>query len=115
MNIKENEDGSYDVEVSGNDAIYGRNTVYRRNYSGGMFRNLAMFYFMNRMMNPYRSSYGYGRRPMDYRSYEPSSREQYSKRNKSYDTSVYKKAPNSTMSNKPRSPNAMRNARNVKA
>ena len=65
MNIKENEDGSYDVEVSGNDAIYGRNTVYRRNYSGGMFRNLAMFYFMNRMMNPYRSSYGYGRRPMD--------------------------------------------------
>lgn len=115
VNIKENEDGSYDVEVSGNDAIYGRNTVYRRNYSGGMFRNLAMFYFMNRMMNPYRSSYGYGRRPMDYRSYEPASREQYSKRNKSYDTSAYKKAPNSTMSNKPRSPNAMRNARNVKA
>ena len=115
VNIKENEDGTYEVETSGNDAIYGNNSTYRRSYSGGIFRNMAMFYFMNRMMNPYRSPFGWGRRPPNYRSYEPMPNDKYNARNKSYNSGAYKKSSGSILRGKPRSPNAMKNATNVKA
>ena len=44
--IKENEDGTYEVETSGNDAIYGNNSTYRRSYSGGVFRNMHVLFLI---------------------------------------------------------------------
>ena len=102
-----------EVEYHGSPAIYGRNHYYHSSWSPGFGTGLMLGYLFAPRRH-YASPWGWGRYPPHYRSYATIPASSYRGRWRGYSKS-YTPSSYSRVGSDLRSPNAGRNARNVKA
>lgn len=118
IKIEKQDDGSAKVESRGAPSVYGQNHYHHSSWSPGLGTGLMLGYLFAPRM-PYMSPWGYGRYPSYYSGYSPMSQRAYVQHSSATRTSGrYTRGTSSNLSSsasKLRSPNAGRNASNVKA
>lgn len=118
IKVEKQGDGTAKVESHGSEAVYGRQHYHHSTWSPGFGTGLMMGYLFAPRM-PYMSPWGYGHYPSYYSGYPPMSQRAYDQRSASARSSGrYTSGRQSRLSSSAsslRSPNAGRNASNVKA
>lgn len=113
ITIEKETDTTGNYQIQGNPSIYGNNYYYRSGFGIGDYL-LMSWMFSHR---PYYSSpWGYGRYPPRYNSWATASNSHYSNNiRRTTGDSTLSKSNTNTLKNPATSPNANRNATNVKA
>ncbi|MDQ8204203.1 hypothetical protein [Pelagicoccus sp. SDUM812003] len=114
IEIEKTSDGQANIQTHGNPHLYGQSHYYHSRTSLTDLLILGWLFSGNR---PYYSSpWGYNNYPNDYRRWTPMGGYNYQRRADSYRSgSSWSQANSSTLSKTPTSPNATKNATNIKA
>ncbi len=111
IDIKKSGDDKAEVEVRGNEQIYGQNHYYHSSFG---ITDMLFMYWLFRPHPFYMSPYGYGNYPGGYRSYNTVSHSQY--KNRTAGKRDLKRSSSSRIKGKATSPNAGKSAaRGIKA
>ncbi len=113
IDVESVNDKEANVEIHGNEQIYGHNHYYRSNFSFGEMMLMGYLFSPHRL---YMSPWGYGYYPSYYNAYRPMSASRYrSTASRSARSSNMRSAKSSSMKSAARSPNAGRSASSIKA
>jgi hypothetical protein len=113
IEIQKSSDKQAQMQIQGNEQIYGRNHYYHSHFG---FTDFLIMSYLFRPHGFYASPWSYGHYPGYYRHYSPVPHTQYrTNMNRNYGGSTFRSSSTPTMRSKIQSPNAGKTASTIKA